>query len=103
MAESEEKPKSLLTRLKDENEKFDLTLNIQKTKIMASGPITSWQIEGGKVEAVKKFYFLGLQNHFEQLLQSSRGIILLMPIETKGLYSQSYGFSSSHPQMWVEQ
>ena len=99
MAESEEKPKSLLTRLKDENEKFDLTLNIQKTKIMASGPITSWHIEGGKVEAVKKFYFLGLQNHFEQLLQSSRGIILLMPIETKGLYSQSYGFSSSHPQM----
>ena len=58
MAKSEEKPKSLLMRLKEENEKFGLKLNIQKTKIMASGPITSWQIEGGKVEAVINFIFL---------------------------------------------
>jgi len=51
--------KSLLTRVKEENEKAGLKLNIQKTKIMASGPITSWQIEGGKVEAVTNFLFFG--------------------------------------------
>ena len=61
MAESKEL-KSLLTRVKEESEKPGLKLNIQKTKIMASGPITSWQIEGGKVEAVIDF-LLGLQNH----------------------------------------
>ena len=49
-------------KVKMESKKADLNLNIQKTKIMVSGPITSWQIEGGKVEAVR-FYFLGLQNH----------------------------------------
>ena len=58
MAESKEL-KSLLTRVKEESEKPGLKLNIQKTKIMASGPITSWQIEGGKVEAVTDFLFLG--------------------------------------------
>ena len=63
MAKSEEKPKSLLMRLKEENEKFGLKLNIQKTKIMASGPITSWQIEGEKVEAVADFIFFELQYH----------------------------------------
>ena len=55
MAESKEELKSLLMRVKGESEKADLKLNIQKTKIMASGPITSWQIEGGKVEAVTFF------------------------------------------------
>ena len=61
MAESEEL-KTLLMKVKEESEKVDLKLNIQKTKIMASGPITSWQIDGEKVETVT-FYFLGLQNH----------------------------------------
>ena len=55
MAESEEELKSLLMRVKEENEKARLKLNIQKTKIMTSGPITSWQIEGEKVEAVTDF------------------------------------------------
>ena len=59
MAESEEKFKSLLMRVKKESEKAGLKLNIQKMKNMASGPITSWQIEGGKVEAVTDFIFLG--------------------------------------------
>ena len=54
MAESGEELKSLLMRVKEENEKVGLKLNIQKTKIMASGPITSWQIEGEKVEAVTR-------------------------------------------------
>ena len=59
MAESEEELKSLLMRMKEESEKAGLKLNIQKTKIMASGPITSWQIEGEKVETVTDFIFLG--------------------------------------------
>ena len=58
MAESEEEPKSLLMKVKEENEKTSLKLNIQKTKIMASGPITSWQIDGGTMETVKDFLFL---------------------------------------------
>ena len=59
MAESKEKLKSLLMRVKEENEKAGLKLNIQKTEIMTSGPITLWQIDGGKVEAVTDFIFLG--------------------------------------------
>ena len=59
MAESKEELKSLLMRVKEESEKTDLKLNIQKTKIMASGPITSWQLEGEKVEIVTDFIFLG--------------------------------------------
>ena len=59
MAESEEELKSLLMRVKEESEKFGLKLNVKKTKIMASSPITSWQIEGEKVEAVTDFLFLG--------------------------------------------
>ena len=62
MAESEEELKSLLMKVKDESEKVCLKLNIQKTKIMSSGPITSWQIEGETVETVTD-YFLGLPNH----------------------------------------
>ena len=57
MAESEEELKSLLRKIKEESEKVGLKLNIQKTKIMESGPITSWQIEGEKVEAVTNFIF----------------------------------------------
>ena len=58
MAESEEELKSLLMRVKEESEKAGLKLNIQKTKIMASAPIISWQVDGGKVEAVEDFIFL---------------------------------------------
>ena len=59
MAESEEELKSLLMKVKEESEKVGLKLNIQKTKIMASGPITSWEIDGGTVETVADFIFLG--------------------------------------------
>ena len=59
MAESEEEIKSLLMRVKEESEKAFLKLSIQKTKILASGPITSWQIEGEKVETVADFIFSG--------------------------------------------
>ena len=59
MAESEEELKSLLMKVKEESEKVGLKLNIQKTKIMASGPITSWQIDGETVETVSNFIFLG--------------------------------------------
>ena len=62
MAESEEELKSLLMKVKDESENVGLKLNIQKTKIMASGPITSWQIDGEIVQTVT-LYFSGLQNH----------------------------------------
>ena len=59
MAESEEELKSLLMKVKEKSEKFGLKLNIQKTKIMATGPITSWQIDGEIVETVADFIFLG--------------------------------------------
>ena len=62
MAESEEVLKSLLMKEKEESEKVGLKLNIQKTKIIASGPITSWEIDGETVESVR-LYFFGLQNH----------------------------------------
>ena len=62
MTESEEELKSLLMKVKEESEKAGLKLNIQKTKIMASGPITSWQIDGETGNSVR-LYFLGLQNH----------------------------------------
>ena len=62
MAESEEELKSFSMKMKEESEKVGLKLNIQKTKIMASGPITSWQIDGETMETVTDF-FLGLQNH----------------------------------------
>ena len=68
MAESEEELKSLLMKVKEESEKVGLKLNIQKTKIMASGPITSWEIDGETVESVR-LYFSGLQNHCRWRLQ----------------------------------
>ena len=68
MAESEEL-KSLLMKVKEESEKVGLKLNIQKMKIMAFGPITSWQIDGETVETVADFIFLGFQNHCRWLLQ----------------------------------
>ena len=63
MAEREEELKSLLMKAKEESEKVGLKLNIQKTKIMVSGPITSWEIDGERVETVSDFIFGGLQNH----------------------------------------
>ena len=63
MAGSEEELKNLLMRVKEESEKAGLKLNIQKAKIMASGPITSWQIDGETVETVSDLIFWGLQNH----------------------------------------
>ena len=69
MAESNEELKSLLMNVKEMSEKAGLKLNIQKIKIMATGPITSWQIVGEMMETVRDFYLLGLQNHSGQLLQ----------------------------------
>ena len=63
MAESEEELKSLLMKMKEEGEKVGLKLNIQKTKIMTSGPLTSWEIDGETVENSDRLYFWGLQNH----------------------------------------
>ena len=63
MTENEEKLKSLLMKVKEQSEKVGLKLNIQKTKIMASGPITSWQIDGETMEIVTDFILGGLQNH----------------------------------------
>ena len=64
MAEIKEELKSLLIKVKEENEKVVLKLNIQKIKIMKSGPITSWQIDGETMETVTDFIFGGLQNHY---------------------------------------
>ena len=69
MAESEEELKSLLMKVKEESEKAGFKLNIQKTKIMASGPNTSWEIDGETVETVSDIYFFGLQNHCRWWLQ----------------------------------
>ena len=63
MAEREEELKSLLIKVKEESEKVGLKFNIQKTKIMTSGPITSWQIDGETMERVRDFILGGLQNH----------------------------------------
>ena len=67
MAEREEELKSLLMKVKVESQKVGLKLNIQKMKIMASGPITSWEIDVETVETVSDFIFFGLQNHCRQL------------------------------------
>ena len=64
MTESKEEQKSLLMKVKEESEKVGLKLNIQKTKILASAPVTSWQIDGGNSGNSDRFYFGGLQNHF---------------------------------------
>ena len=89
MAESEEELKSFLMKVKEESEKIGLKLNIQKTKIMASGPITSWQIDGGNSGNSGWLYFLGLQNHCRWWLQ---------PWNSKALvpWKKSYGQSRQH-------
>ena len=69
MAESEEELKSLLMKVKEESEKVGLKLNVQKPKVMASGPITSWQVDGDTMETVTDFILGGLQNHCRWCLQ----------------------------------
>ena len=115
IAESEEELKSLLTKVKEESEKVGLKLNIQKTKIMASGPITSWEIDGETVETVSDFIFWGpkITAHGD----CSHEIKTLTPwkesydqprqhvkkqrhyFANKGLSSQGYGFSCGH--VWM--
>ena len=72
MAESEEELKSLLMKVKEGNEIVDLKLNIQKTKIMASGPITSWQIDGETVETVLDFIFLGAPKSLQMVIAAMK-------------------------------
>ena len=113
MAESEEELKSLLMKVKEESEKSGLKLNIQKTKIMASGPITSWQIDEEKVELVSDFISLGskiqadsdcsheIKRHLLFGRKAMRSLDSVLKKQRhqfadKGLFSQSYGFSSSH-------
>ena len=115
MAENEEELKNLLIKVKEESEKAGLKLKIQKTKIMASGPITSWQIDGNTMETVTDFIFLGskITAHGD----CSHEIKTLAPwkrsydqprqhikkqrhyFANKGPYSQGYGFSSGH--VWM--
>ena len=113
MAESKEEWKNLLMRVKEKSEREGLKLNIQKTKMVVSGPITSWQIEGGKMETVTDFLFLGskitadsdcsheikrcvlLGRKPRQHIQKQRNYFA-----SKGPSGQSYGFSSSH--VWCE-
>ena len=115
MAESEEELKSLLMKVKEESEKVGLKLNIRKTKIMASSPITSWQIEGEKVETVTNFLSLGCKITVDDncsheirrcLFHGRKAMTNLDSIlksrfyfADKGLSSQSYDFSSSHVKM----
>ena len=102
--------KSLLMKVKEESETVGLKLNIQKTKIMASGPITSWQIGGETVETVADFIFLGSKTTAAMKLKDTAPWKKTMTsvdsilksrhyFASKGLSSQSYGFSSSH--VWM--
>ena len=96
MAESEEELKSLLMKVKEESEKVDLKVNIQKMKIMASGPITSWQTDGETVETVADFIFLGFKvtEGGDCHIKKQRHYFA-----NKDLSSQGYGFSSGH--IWM--
>ena len=116
MAESEEELKSLLMKVKEQSEKADLKLNIQKTKIIASGPITSWQIDRETVETVRDFIILGSKitadgdcsheiktlapwkKSYDQTRQHIKK--LKHYFANKGPSSQSYGFSNSRVWMW---
>ena len=117
MAESEEELKSLLMKVKEQSEKAGLKLNIQKTEIMALGPITSWQIDGETVETVSDFIFWGskvtadgdcsheikrrlllgrkVMTNLDSIIQKQRHYFA-----NKGPSSQGYGFSSGHVWMW---
>ena len=113
MAESEEELKSLLMKVKEESEKVGLKLNIEKTKIMASGPITSWGIDGEKLETVSDFIFLGSKipadgdcsHEIKRRLLLGRKVMTNLDsilkkqrhyFANKASSSQGYGFSSSH-------
>ena len=112
MAESEEELKSLLMKVKEESEKVGLKLNIQKSKIMACGPITSWEIDGEAVETVSDFIFLGSKitadgdcgHEIKRRLLLGRKVITNLDsivksrdhFAEKALYSQSYDFSTIH-------
>ena len=113
LAESEKELKSLLMKVKEESEKVGLKLNIQKTKIVASGPITLWQIDGETVETVRDFIFLGSKitidgdcsHEIKRCLLLGRKVMTQSRqhikkqrhyFANKGLSSQGYGFSSSH-------
>ena len=115
MAESEEELKSLLMKVKEESEKVGLKLNIQKTKIMASSPITSWQIDGETVETVADFIFFwgskinadgDCSHEIKGLLLLGRKVIINLDsilksrdIVNKGPSVHGYGFSSGH--LWM--
>ena len=114
MAESKEELKSLLMKVKVESEKVGLKLNIQKTKIMTSGSITSWKIDGETVETVSDFIFLGSQitadgdcsheikRHLllgSKVMTNLDSILKSRDIANKGPSSQSYGFSCGH--VWM--
>ena len=113
MAESKEELQSLLMKVKEESEKADLKLNIQKTKIMASTLITSWQIDRETMETVAEFIFLGskINANGDCSIEIKRCLLLGRKARQqtkkqrhyfadKGPNSQSYGFSSSHVWMW---
>ena len=116
MAESKEELKSFLMEVKDKSEKFDLKLNIQKTKIMASSPIISWQIDGETMETVADFIFGGSKitadgdcsHEIKRRLLLGRKVMTKLDsilksrdinFANKGLSSQGYGFSSGH--VWM--
>ena len=114
MAKSEEELKSLLMKVKEESEKVGFKLNIQKTKIITSGPITSWEIDGETVETVPDFIFLGsritadgdcsheIKRHLllgRKVMTNLDSILKSRDIANKGLSSQGYGFSSGH--VWM--
>ena len=114
IAESEEELKSLLMKVKEESEKVGLKLSIQKTKIMASGPITSWEIDGETVETVSDFILGGSQmtadgdcsHEIKGCLLLGRKVMINLDsilksrdIANKGPSSQGYGFSSGH--VWM--
>ena len=115
MAESEEELKSLSMKVKVESEKVGLKLNIQKTKIVASGPITSWEIDGETMEIVSDFIFLGskitadddcsheIKRHLLLGRKVMTNLVSILKsrdiLANKGPSSQSYGFSSGH--VWM--
>ena len=111
MAESEEELKSLLMKVKEESEKAGLKLNIQKTKIRASGPITSWQIDGETMKTVSDFIFLGSKitadgdysHEIKRCLLLGRKVMTNLDsrhyFANKGPSSQGYGFSCGH--VWM--
>ena len=115
MVENEEELKSLLMKVKEESEKVGLKLNIQKTKIMASGPVTSWQIDGETVETVTDFIYLGskITADGDCSIEIKRRLLLGRKVMTnldsilksrhyfanKGPSGQGYGFSSSR--VWM--